>query len=282
MIGDQEVGALHPVCVSAAAESKTEAAWFDKGLALRYRVFSEELGYEPPNARRRESDEFDTASTHCALYADLWDTNTGNMTRELVSYFRLVNARNWKFAGNGETPSKPIPLTKVNGVDLSRKFKESIYAADVSEMSRVCVHPEKKCISISHDNDASPTQLRINLLHMNLMWRESLAQGDAPRYLAGITEPWYIRQLRICGYDLKTIGEPVEYHGKRQPFILDMQSEQNRKVTAVIDQKFRGMLSPLLVGWAGRINEPIPEVSAEPAYRLTGPRPGGPRQYVCA
>lgn len=254
MIGNAELLSLETMNVIAPFENVEERRQVRDGMRLRYEVFSEKMRWEPPNAERLESDNYDRIATHSVLYARTRDLGSNRVERHAVSYMRLLRADRWEETPGVFRPDVPLPLMKVEGVELTPELLKSVRDSSTYELSRLCVKERFKSLRIDQGGDSHIQYHRASSLHLLLVWNDVMRQSGGPRRLVGLTEPWFIKQIRAQGYEMQNLGDPVEHRGERQPFVMDIRSERNRIVSHATLQKAKELLGDVLKPSLGRIN----------------------------
>lgn len=260
MIGKAELISLEVVNVIFPFENEEERHLIRDGMRLRYEVFSEKMKWERPNAERLESDPYDRIATHSVLYARTRDLGSNRVERHAVSYMRLLRADRWENTSCVISPDAPLPFMKIKGVVLTPELIESVRDSSTYELSRLCVQERFKSIRIDGGGDSRAQYHRTNSLHLQLMWSEAIRQSGGPRRLVGLTEPWFIQQIRGQGYEIQNLGDPVEHRGERQPFLMDIRSEINSAVSNATLNIAKERLGDILKPSLGRINRrPVAE-----------------------
>jgi N-acyl amino acid synthase of PEP-CTERM/exosortase system len=189
---------LGPFCVGFAFG---EDGRFEE-FRLRYQVFVEERGFEPPSAARLERDQFDAAS--CALL--LRDVATG----EVAAAQRLI------------LPDY-LPAGVLTNFEREYRRDDDCVAVDVSaiprnswaEVSRTAVAPRYRW---GARGTTMPAIVAIKYATLAL----ALAFGRSTLFsLSELATAKLIRRLR---FPMVRVGAPVEFHGRRAPFRMDVES----------------------------------------------------------
>lgn len=274
MVGKSELMALESYYVIAPHRNDLESSIVKDGLHLRYRVFSEQKGWEPPNRERIETDRYDKIATHCVLYARLRDMETKNVERVPVSYMRLLNAARWAGVTPDMRPEHPLAMLTVDGVKLQGGLERSLQTAQVLELSRLCVDDRFKSIRIATEGQSTMPLCRTNNLHLQMVWNDTANQTGGPLQLVGIAEPWLIRQIREQGYALSEIGDAVEHRGERLPFVIDVRDADNRRACAANYRRAQETLGWVIKPSQGRVIEQrLDDGAYSGGYRTLGVMP---------
>lgn len=269
VIGNSELLAIEAVNVIAPHETPEERQAVKDGFRLRHRVFAEKKGWERENADKFEIDIYDRIATHCLLYATMRDLDDNHIERQPVSYMRLLRADRWSNTAPDKRPDVPLALLGVNGVTCPDAIRKSIDNSSAYELSRLCVEEKFKTIRIDRGPDTAINYQRTNSLHLLLVWNEAVRQSGGPRRLVGLTEPWFIKQIRSQGYEIEEMGDVVEHRGERQPFVMDVLSDRNRMVSYATLQKATEILGDVIRPNVGRVNnKPIPEKEEREVQRV--------------
>ncbi len=205
---------------------------------LRYQVYCTECGFESPedHPEGREVDEYDKYSSHfCAMVAD---------TGRIIGTVRIILASplglpiehhcvlddGKKFAGD------PRKIGEISRLAISKDFRrreidKAIYAqTDVSLVEAKRINEQRRQF-----------EGRIVAGLYQCVYQESVEQGLTHWYavmvkgLCGLLARWGIVWTQV--------GEQVEYHGQRIPYLAEVAENEQRAV----------LLNPLLLekppGW---------------------------------
>lgn len=195
-----------------------------QALHLRYQVYSIEHQFEKPNAEQLERDEYDDRSVHALLISRRRD--------EVVGTVRLVLPNKYQ-------PDAPFPIEQHCGkafdktmFDVSTLPRHAVAEASRFAISKAC---KKRLMDDAYPwgsgqlNDQQRATIkemeRRVIPHITLglilaVVRMSVTHNITHWY--AVMEPALIRLLRRFDLDFVPIGAMVEYHGKRQPCVLDV------------------------------------------------------------
>lgn len=188
----------------------------DVALRLRYAVYCEELGYEDPHAfpDGREHDRYDDRAEHCFLLH--------RQTGRAAGCFRLIL---------NPPDSDLLPFEHV----CAGRFEAGPLAPSAhdrplfGEISRLAVHgdfrrragEQQSPIGIAADADANPDSRHYPMVAMGLfLGASALALNLGMNRVYVMMEPRLARLLRSCGIVFTQIGDIIDYHGRRGPFVI--------------------------------------------------------------
>jgi N-acyl amino acid synthase of PEP-CTERM/exosortase system len=188
----------------------------DIALRLRYAVYCEELAYEDKHRfpDGREHDQYDAQSSHCYLLH--------KPTGRTAGCFRLI------LSPDSQTP---LPFEDV----CARQFHDGPLAPSTvsrrkfGEISRLAVHgdfrrragEQQSPIGVASDADANPDSRHYPMVAMGLFLgasAQALNLGLDRVYV--MMEPRLARLLRSCGIVFTQVGDVIDYHGRRGPFVI--------------------------------------------------------------
>lgn len=174
---------------------------------LRYNVYVEEYGFEPRDRcpDGLESDEFDTYSCSMLLYDEL----TGGLaaSQRLILPERLPNG----LSTNLERLYAPLadyPLIDFVHIPRDRWC----------EASRTTVAPAYRWGAAKR---AMPAMVGLKLASI------ALARALERSTLFSLSDPRTVRLNRRMGVSMVQIGEDVDFHGRRAPFLMDVAAMDN-------------------------------------------------------
>ncbi len=188
----------------------------DLALQLRYAVYCQELGYEDPRAfpDGREQDRFDSQSAHCYL----WHLQS----QRTAGCFRLIRS----VGDQGPLPFEQVCAGQLHDGPLA---PNTVPREQIGEISRLAVHSDfrrrsgerESPIGVGADSDAEPDSRHYPMVAMGLFLGASalaLNLGLARVYV--MMEPRLARLLRSCGIVFTAVGDVIDYHGRRGPFVI--------------------------------------------------------------
>lgn len=183
---------------------------------IRYQVYAKEFGYEPLNKAERETDDFDAHSTHCLLIY--------KPTMRPVGCVRLVGM-------DPQRPEKQLPyeLNCLSVIDKNLFNPDDFLPGQVIEFSRISVLEEFRRKVPGAENRykghvrSSKKVKGINIpvapVSLFLASLGIMLSSDAD-YAVAMMEPKMVRLLRRFGMIGESIGESIDYHGWRAPYLL--------------------------------------------------------------
>jgi len=188
----------------------------DIALRLRYAVYCEELGYEDRHAFSdgRERDAYDNQSRHCYLLH--------KASGRAIGCFRLILSPD----GNS-----PLPFENVcaNHLEDGPLTPATISRLRYGEISRLAVHSDfrrrigeqQSPFGIAADADANVDSRHYPLVAIGLfLGASALALNIGLERIYVMMEPRLARLLRSCGIVFTQVGEVMDYHGRRGPFVI--------------------------------------------------------------
>ena len=186
---------------------------------MRYEVYAEEFGFEKKEDHPGgfETDEYEEASIHFACLNDT-DTVVGTIRLVLDSDkgFPIEHAANTIFIGEKPDRSKIAEISRLTvSRDLRRGKRDGKYGLES--------YLKKKRGGILPDDGSIPEEMLgrnnpvIVLGLYQVLYQESKRLGLSHWYT--IMEQKLFFALRKYGFLFHEIGEPVQYHGQRIPYL---------------------------------------------------------------
>ena len=148
---------------------------------LRHRVFCEELGWVPRSRSLLETDEYDKYTTSLGVF---------DQQHVLVACTRVAS------------PGTPFMIEKEFSslIDPSHKIRKQ---NDIAEVSRSCVAPEARSLSVYGTFGAC----RVSMLVYKVVYQWCSVNNI--RYVYTVVEPRLYRALRAQGFQMQLVGAPV-------------------------------------------------------------------------
>ena len=190
----------------------------DEVFRLRHQVYCEELDFEPQRASRLEHDEYDKRSIHSLLLH--------RASNSYIGCSRLILA-------DRSEPERPFPFEPACGKSLRWRFDSSTGTGRerYGEISRLAITAKfrrfpKNEVAVAdgggedfYDGDEDEKHLfpTISLGLYLAMTAMVLNQGLEGAF--AMMEPRLARRLRRLGIIFEQVGETVEHHGLRGPFL---------------------------------------------------------------
>jgi len=184
---------------------------------IRYQVYCQEFAYEqlPEHAPPREVDEYDAQSRHCVLIH--------KATNRPIGCTRLVLA-------DPDHPEQPLPFMKhcPQAIDTSKFDPSSFKPGQLVEFSRIAIIEEfrRREKAESANPTVSPatherrySDFPVIPVCLFLASLSMLINSEA-EYGVAMMERKLVRLLRKYGIMFESVGEVVEYHGKRAPYVI--------------------------------------------------------------
>jgi N-acyl amino acid synthase of PEP-CTERM/exosortase system len=207
---------------------------------VRYQVYCEEFNYLK-GSDGLEKDEHDDHSQHCLLIHK--DTNTP------AGCLRLIGS-------SQDDLATPLPFEKFWFPSRQHLYSpESLPRGSFCECSRLAVtssfrrrrEDEKKPISIPEEMPSDPGQrLNFPLIPVALFLAGiALFLNSKFQFAVAMMEPRLARMLKRYGIVFLQVGEVVDYHGPRAPFVFsregvlnNLQSEVGPLLELITEQIF--------------------------------------------
>ncbi len=188
----------------------------DEVFRIRYKVYCEDLGYEPPEKfpDQKESDSYDEYSAHYLL-------------RHIPSgrYAGCVRV----IQPQGESSDIPFPFEKIctHSLNLSAANRHQF-----CEISRLAVLPEFRkrqgeetlpegIVFLKEDEESIAHERRqFSVIALSLYWMCVLTGYYNQRDGVTLMETRLSRHINRCSLFSQQIGDFVEFRGKRAPFLF--------------------------------------------------------------
>jgi N-acyl amino acid synthase of PEP-CTERM/exosortase system len=211
---------------------------------LRYKVYVEEFGFEKPEDHPGglETDEYEPYSTHfAALKGDNDVIGTVRLVHHSEKDFPIEHAVETTFIGE-----KP-PLEKIGEIsrlavsgDFRRRKEDGRYGVEsYLTKSEGGVLPDKGPVPEEFKKRKNPV---IVMGLYQILYQATKRQELSHWYM--ITEEKIFRSLKKFGFLFQQIGEPVEYHGIRIPYlgiINDIEQKLIRENPILLRMVLRGL-----------------------------------------
>ena len=210
-----------------------ENASLEEVFRIRHDVYCRDLAWEPIRDDGREVDEFDSHSVHCLL--------SRRGTGQAVGCTRLILAR-------PEDPGYRLPFEEScrDVLDLSIADPQRMSRTSLGEVSRLAVlkgfrrrKGEEDVPASMNENDFAPhdQQDRFPFIPVSLyLGAAAVARQLEIEHLFVLTEPRLASHFARIGFDIRSVGGPIEHHGTRIPSLLS---------SSKVVQGLRPMLRPL-------------------------------------
>ena len=191
----------------------------NRAYNVRHQVYCQEFNFEPlrPGEPELESDAYDAQSAHCLL--------THKPTGRAIGCARLVMA-------DQRAPERPLPfeLHCSHSIDKSLFDPDEYLPGQLVEFSRIAVVEKFRRREARSKNSDLATQESVVderrlskfpvipvSLFLALASMQITSQADIG---FAMMEPKLARLLRRFGLFFEPVGEPIDYHGWRSPFII--------------------------------------------------------------
>lgn len=190
----------------------------EEAFRIRHEVYCEELGFEPANDRRRESDRYDAHSLHCLIRS---------VKGQYVGCTRLVLCA-------PTAPREPLPFERTCAASLDRSIvdPQALPRHRIAEVSRLAVissfrlrrNEQKSAVPLDEQSFGGGQQPRFPYIPVALyLATTELAALHGIRTMFVLTEPRLAGHFARLGVNIRQIGAPVEHRGTRVPSVLDVQ-----------------------------------------------------------
>ena len=183
-------------------------------FAIRHAVYCEELGYEPVHEDGLEHDHCDAVAEHLLL---------GSVEEQrTIACARIVPA------GPG-----PLPLESACAATLGARWSNLKQSHRIGELSRLAVvrefrrrkGEEARDVAIADADFGTAGRPRFPYIPVGLcLGAIALATRVGLDALVVLAEPQLATHLGRLGLALQQVGGPVQHHGTRVPYALDVQA----------------------------------------------------------
>lgn len=192
-------------------------ATLEQVFRIRHDVYCRDLGWEPVREDGLESDEFDRHSLHCLLRR--------RPTGEPVGCTRLILAR-------PEAPEHPLPFEQSCSEVLDRSIVDpaKMPRHTIGEVSRLAVlntfrqrrGEDSTAVSMTDtDFGGSGPEARFPFVPVSLyLGAASIARRFGIEHVFVLTEPRLASHFVRIGFDIRTVGGPIDHRGVRLPSLL--------------------------------------------------------------
>jgi N-acyl amino acid synthase of PEP-CTERM/exosortase system len=187
-----------------------------EAFAIRHAVYCDELRYEAPRPDGLEHDEFDLRAEHLLL--------DSVEQRRPIACARLIRASS--LAGR-----EPLPLELVCGATLGARWSNLSQSRRIAELSHLAVVREfrrrsgedARDVSIGDADFGTASRPRFPYIPVGLCLAAlALARRVDIDALVVLAEPQLALHLARLGIPLQQIGGPVQHHGTRVPYLMDV------------------------------------------------------------
>lgn len=195
-----------------------------KVYELRYRVYCQEMGYEDADQfpDEQECDEFDNRSLHCLI--------THNETGLAAGCVRMIT-------GDESLYEEPLPLEKFCLQSLSIETAELLNRdrSKVCEISRLAVDAAFRrrrgesdtqigSIGAFDFTDSNHHRARSLIAEAGFLAATAMAHMCGRHYMFAMMEPLLPRVMRKTGLHFERVGQEMDYHGLRAPYVVSVPS----------------------------------------------------------
>ncbi len=192
----------------------------DEVFRLRHQIYCDELGFEPQRASCLEHDEYDKRSIHCLLFH--------KASKTYIGCSRLILA-------DVNEPEEPFPFETACGESFRWSFEGSAEPgrARYGEISRLAVIAKFRRFARNevaaadgasedfYDGDEDEKHL-FPMISLGLyLAMTAIVLNRGLKGVYAMMEPRLARRLRRLGILFEQVGEAVEHHGLRGPFLVD-------------------------------------------------------------
>lgn len=185
---------------------------------FRYRIYVEEFGFEKPenNPDGRETDEYETHAVHfAALNREGRVAGTIRLVLDSGNGLPMERAVNIRRAGEKPPPGK---IAEVSRLAVSRRYR----AGRVGGQDGVEYYLDKPEGEgdPGRGTDCEDRKRKMHAILMGLyhaVYYESKRLGLTHWYM--ISDKRVVNTFKRLGFLFQPIGEPVDYHGLRTPYV---------------------------------------------------------------
>jgi len=186
---------------------------------MRYEVYVQEFGFEKAEDHPGglETDDYEDDSVHFACLNDNGSVvGTIRLVLDSPKGFPIEHAVETTFIGEKPDPSKIGEISRLTvAKDLRRRKEDGMYGVEsYLKIKEGGILPDDGTIPEEMKGRKNPI---IVLGLYQVMYHESRRLGLSHWYM--ITETKLFHALKKYGFLFHQIGEPVEYHGQRIPYL---------------------------------------------------------------
>lgn len=192
----------------------------DASFGIRHRVYCEELGFESLRADAMERDEYDADAEHILIRS--------KRALAFVGCARIVRP---------VPTAHALPVERAGAWSATRPLHASDGRPHVAELSRLAVVGEFRRRKGEQDSPVNlaeadfGTQWQPRFPHIPVglyLGGLALAARERIATLVVLTEERLARHFGRMGVYLERCGEPVEFHGLRVPYTMDVNATIER------------------------------------------------------
>jgi N-acyl amino acid synthase of PEP-CTERM/exosortase system len=189
----------------------------DATFKLRYTVFAEELGLEPLNDSRRETNHSDVYSTHCLMRVVKTEQECGTVRLVMPkTQEQLLPIEEYCIDSITEQNYHPSRFERNEICEVSRLAIPSFFRRrDIDDVSGAALGAYENYDYTKADKRSFP--FIAVLLYMTTA---ALAVKSGKKHIYVMVEPRLARRMKAIGINCVQIGDVIEYHGKRAPFYI--------------------------------------------------------------
>jgi N-acyl amino acid synthase of PEP-CTERM/exosortase system len=186
---------------------------------LRYKVYVEEFGFEKAEDHPEgyEIDEYDSHSIHFAALNENQEViGTIRMILHSGKGFPIERAAKISFIGERPAPDKIIEISRLAvSKDYRRRLVDGFFGVEFYlTKSTGGILPENTPLSEKHQRRKRPV---IILGLYRSVYQKTKKTGITHWYMLTEKVLWYA--LKRFGWLFYQVGDPVNYHGKRIPYL---------------------------------------------------------------
>ncbi|SFQ08256.1 N-acyl amino acid synthase, PEP-CTERM/exosortase system-associated [Nitrosomonas cryotolerans] len=196
----------------------------DEVYRIRHQVYCEELGFESAQSNKRETDEYDIDSSHLLI--------RNIQSNEFIGCARIIRV-------HSVNPHCLLPFEKTCADTLDRTIVDPAKLprhkiAEVSRLAVIAKYRRRKsdtanAISISSEDFGTAKQPRFPYIPVSLyLGSTKLASSYGIENAFTLTEERLANHFSKLGFDLQSIGGPIEHHGKRVPSMFSVNGTINK------------------------------------------------------
>lgn len=219
---------------------------------VRYRVYCEELRWEPLNKEKLEYDEFDDQSLHLLLRS--------KQLNEFVGCIRVIRT-------NQKDPYQRLPFEQACAHTLDYRLLENlaIPRKEIGEISRLAVDSRfrrrpgeyVRPVGMSDEDYGSIVKPRFPYIPVGLyLAMLESAQRHGIDALFMLTEPWLARHFNRLGVRIEPVGGAVTHHGERIPSMMSV-SVTVRSLHVLVKPLYKGISEHVRDAYNSQENLPL-------------------------
>jgi N-acyl amino acid synthase of PEP-CTERM/exosortase system len=182
---------------------------------LRHEVFCQELSYKMNILNGVEQDDYDHSSIHCIIEHKHTGITAGGL--------RVIT-----LDSSLEKPASKLPIEEQYKNKLP-EFIIEIPRKNICEASRLVISRHfREGLTYNHEPFIKDEKSTFPYLIIGLFLSSyAIAELFNKQHMFAMMEPTLPRLLRKYGFNFIKVGDPIHYHGIREPYYIDNSTASN-------------------------------------------------------